>query len=386
VHHELPKNADAYTHRAGRTGRAGRKGTSTMLVPPGGIAHVTRLMRAVGVKHRFEPVPTPGEIRAAADERLVEALTGPDAGTGDAVRRFGALAARLVEGGDPAETIARLLARTQLGAEAEAREVRVIEAPARTRKDDKRAGRDPRDRGRGGPRDEGRNGRTFGRDQGRDDARGPARDAGRDRGEPRNYVSFSVRWGEEYGADARRVLAMVCRRGLIRGSDVGAIRVGPKFSIVDVAENVARDFEKASARPDPRDPMVTIRRDTRGSANGYGRPPQRAEGARSDDRGRDERPPRRNDGPRPPRRSDDERPTKRTFGTRPAKRDDDPRPPRRSDDERPPARANGARPPTRRGGPPPERRTDDAPTPEQREGRRPPKRKLGGAPPKRKWG
>jgi ATP-dependent RNA helicase DeaD len=73
-------------------------------------------------------------------------------------------------------------------------------------------------------------------------------------------VTFRVTWGGTHGADPRRLLALVCRRGDIRGSDVGAIRVEPAYSLVDVAQSVAEKFAAAGARPDPRDPRVRIER------------------------------------------------------------------------------------------------------------------------------
>jgi hypothetical protein len=54
---------------------------------------------------------------------------------------------------------------------------------------------------------------------------------------------------------------MVCRRGEIRGQEVGAIRVERTFSIVEVAAPVAESFAEAAARPDPRDPRLLIERD-----------------------------------------------------------------------------------------------------------------------------
>jgi ATP-dependent RNA helicase DeaD len=67
-----------------------------------------------------------------------------------------------------------------------------------------------------------------------------------------------VSWGEEHGADARRLVAMLCRRGRIRGTDIGAIRVQKHASEVDIAGNVASVFQAATRAPDPRDPLVTI--------------------------------------------------------------------------------------------------------------------------------
>ncbi len=88
---------------------------------------------------------------------------------------------------------------------------------------------------------------------------GPREDAGA-------FTSFHVSWGQRSGADARRLLAMVCRRGEIRGRDVGAIRVEPNFSLVQVSSEVAPAFARAASRPDPREPEVVIRLDRAASA------------------------------------------------------------------------------------------------------------------------
>ncbi|HSY46257.1 MAG TPA: DbpA RNA binding domain-containing protein, partial [Steroidobacteraceae bacterium] len=87
-----------------------------------------------------------------------------------------------------------------------------------------------------------------------------------------------VSWGRETQADARRLLAMVCRRGQIRGTDVGQIHVDRTFSIVDVAAHAAGAFGRATAAPDPREPGITIRLegDKKGAAPG----PQRRTRAR----------------------------------------------------------------------------------------------------------
>ena len=72
-------------------------------------------------------------------------------------------------------------------------------------------------------------------------------------------------WGGLHGADARRLLAIACRRGKIRGTDVGAIRVEPAYSLLDVAQTVADSFETEAARPDPRNPRLRITRAARPS-------------------------------------------------------------------------------------------------------------------------
>jgi ATP-dependent RNA helicase DeaD len=249
IHAEPPNDADTYTHRSGRTGRAGRKGSSAMLVPPAALARAKGMLSRARITPRVEPVPGPDEIRRAPDERVLIDLTRPPA-EGEAIpdARVWALAGRIVTTGDPTTAIARLLARARYAGPAEPRAVRSFQPPP------DRAGRgfDPRD-----SRDA-REPRDF-RDQ-------------REQRAPRtlppssSFVPFRVTWGAEHGADARRLLALVCRRGNVRGNDIGAIRVARTYSVVEVAETVAAAFEAAALAPDPRDPRVRIHPDTPRSA------------------------------------------------------------------------------------------------------------------------
>jgi ATP-dependent RNA helicase DeaD len=237
---DVPAGADSYTHRSGRTGRAGRKGISSMLVSPAGVEQAVRLLGRAGVTHRFEPIPSAGELRRLADERAFAELSGDDP-EGDASldARTKSLAGRLVAGQNVERTVARLLQRARRGAGAEPREVKLVAAPER----------------RSGER-----------------ARGPHPRADRTGG----FVPFRVSWGARHGADPRRLLALVCRRGGVRGHEVGAIDVGPVFSIVQVASGAAEAFARAAREPDPRDPRVLIRREGAAEARALA---QRAQGA-----------------------------------------------------------------------------------------------------------
>ncbi len=236
VHFEPPTDTDSYTHRSGRTGRAGRKGTSSILASPGELSRTLQLLKRAGVVHRFEAIPSAESIRARADERTAAALTGDEAEeTAPLDERTWALAERIVAAGNVTRAVARLLAATRYAGAAEPRVVRVIEPRA--------------------PR-------------GHEGAQRPARRERHDRGGVRSqgghggsWVPFRVSWGRDKLADPRRLLAMVCRRGQIRGSDVGSIRVDRSYSTVDVAGHVADAFAKATAAPDPREPGVIIRRE-----------------------------------------------------------------------------------------------------------------------------
>ena len=72
------------------------------------------------------------------------------------------------------------------------------------------------------------------------------------------FVPFRVTWGERHGANPRRVLALVCRRGGIQGNQVGAIRIGEVESTFEVAVPVAAEFAELVRKPDTRDPRIRI--------------------------------------------------------------------------------------------------------------------------------
>jgi len=234
IHAEPPDDADSYTHRSGRTGRAGRKGESAVLSSPSALGKTSMLLKRARVTFRIEPIPTAEDITRSGDERLYRELLEDDpvgfAGHDD---RLWAVAKRLAADSEKVtRTIARLLERINYAGPTEPREVRVFKTPT-GRTPETRAvvpSRAPGGRNRGGP--------------------------------PGSFVPFRVSWGAEQGADARRLLAMVCRRGETRGADVGQIRIARGFSIVEIAADVADAFAETVAKPDPRNPRVFIKRDS----------------------------------------------------------------------------------------------------------------------------
>jgi ATP-dependent RNA helicase DeaD len=251
IHAEPPSDADTYTHRSGRTGRAGRKGTSSILSANAELARTRYVLQRAGVAHRFEPIPSAESIRAAAHDRAAKALLAPhdDAdGIDEATWR---LAKRIAAEGDVTRAIARLLVKTGFVGPVEPRAVRAIEPPD-GRPRSPRAGLTRGMDAPGGPSDA----RPRPRIAQPRPAAPATRQARRDREVA--WVPFRVSWGQRQGADARRLLAMACRRGQIRGADVGSIRVGPSHSVIDVASHVADAFAAAASHPDARDPSMII--------------------------------------------------------------------------------------------------------------------------------
>ncbi|HEX4335651.1 MAG TPA: DEAD/DEAH box helicase [Polyangiaceae bacterium] len=240
IHLDVPTNADSYTHRSGRTGRAGRRGISALLVPPSGMRQAQRVLSHARVAHKIEPIPTADVIRRAADDRVFTELTQPEEADTKPNERVRALAERLVAAGDVNRTVERLLLRTRGPEGAEPRDLSDV-----TSREPKHGERRPNERRPSAERFE------------HQESRGPRQHAPRsDREE--DWVRFRVTWGHVHGADSRRLLAMVCRRGGIEGRSVGAIWVDKMYSIVSVAADLAAEFTERTGKPDPRDPRVRI--------------------------------------------------------------------------------------------------------------------------------
>ncbi|MBE9491209.1 MAG: C-terminal helicase domain-containing protein, partial [Bacteroidetes bacterium] len=52
IHHQLPEQLEYYTHRSGRTARAGKSGNSIALIIPGELHHIHQIQRDLGITFR----------------------------------------------------------------------------------------------------------------------------------------------------------------------------------------------------------------------------------------------------------------------------------------------------------------------------------------------
>lgn len=235
IHADIPEDAASYTHRSGRTGRAGRKGASLLLVPHRAERRVRALLHEAKVDANWSQLPSPQQVRKTIAKRLRRELHARLSGAehdGPELEPIGEAeldyAAKLLGDHDPQRLVATLLAmaapklpREPMGPEP---------APA----EQLRARGDRRDRGE--------------------------RVRGRDHDPNRAFVRFEINWGEHGGATPGRLLAHVCRRGGITSRSIGPVKIGRRSSQFEVAEDVADAFASKVAAPDSRDPKLHIRR------------------------------------------------------------------------------------------------------------------------------
>ena len=229
IHADIPNDSEVMQHRSGRTGRAGRKGVSVLLVPPARQRRAELLLRLAGVDAEWGTAPTAEEIRKLDQQRMLQETLFTEVSTEDDV----SLAKALLAERSPEEIAAALarLYRSRLPAPEDIIEPR---ADGGRFRDDRRQ----------------RNSREDRYDS---DKPKPQRGKSKREGLGDGAVWFRAAIGRQKNAEARWLLPMICRRGGIDKNDIGAIRIFDAATEFEVAAEVADSFTAMIKRTDKQD-------------------------------------------------------------------------------------------------------------------------------------
>ena len=191
VHAELPSNHETLLHRSGRTGRAGRKGVSALIVQPKDRRKAERILKMARLDAAWGSAPSADDILARDEERMLADPVWTDTIEPNEADAVAALAARF-DARQLALAYLRLMRERQTAPEDLAGFD--AEAPRRAREE-------------------------F----------GPSR-------------WFTVAGGRAAGAEPRRLLPVLCKAGGITRGDVGAIRIEQDRAFVEVREQSVACF------------------------------------------------------------------------------------------------------------------------------------------------
>ena len=261
IHADVPSNPETLTHRSGRTGRAGRKGTCVLIVPQHKRKAVQRTLGYANIKSSERGAPTIAEIeRHNHDQMLARAkeIAAPD-------ETEIALVAELMALLSPEQLAAAYLRRevsSRPAAEdvSEERIPSINEKPARKRFED-------------GPA------REF-----------EPREAREKRAPMQGGQWFVMPVGRKHRADPKWLLPMICKAGDVVKADIGSIKIGELETRFEISSDKAAAFAEKVAKAGGETQISPASGDT---------PPQyREQGPRREYKPREEGAPRREYKPR----------------------------------------------------------------------------------------
>ena len=189
VHAELPTNHETLLHRSGRTGRAGRKGVSVLIVAPSARRKAERILAAGKVQADWGSAPSADAVRARDEERM---LSDP-AWLEEISETEHEAVQSLLERFSPEQIAARFV-RLHASQHSAPEELSSFDTKPKPRTD-------------------------F----------GPS-------------VWFSVSGGHSQRAEPRRLIPMLCKAGGISSQDIGAIRIADQASFIEIRQSSVETF------------------------------------------------------------------------------------------------------------------------------------------------
>jgi ATP-dependent RNA helicase DeaD len=210
IHAELPTNKAGLLHRSGRTGRAGKKGVSVLIVPHTKRRKAEQLLASANVQAEWSGAPSAEDIRARDQQRLLDDPLLNEAPSDEDL----ALGQKLLLGRAPEAIAAALvrLHRSRLPAPEEMFE-HVRDDPGPQRGDGPRPERRPR---------------------------------------PDMVGSswFRLPIGHAKNADPKWILPLICRLGHVTKADIGQIRIFHQETRFEITADAAQRFREAAKTGD----------------------------------------------------------------------------------------------------------------------------------------
>ena len=195
IHADIPKNRESLLHRSGRTGRAGRKGVCVLIVAHNERRRTERLLANANVTAAWARPPTVEEIVKRDQERILE-----DPALSEPLNTDEQAFAEALLGRHGPEQIAGAYLRLHAAGQTAPEELLDTAPPERkqSRRDDFAGG-----------------------------------------------VWFALSVGRKQNAEARWLLPMLCRVGGVTKHEVGAIKIGPEETLVELAPGSVDRFLEA---------------------------------------------------------------------------------------------------------------------------------------------
>ncbi len=211
IHAELPNNPETLLHRSGRTGRAGRKGVSAMIVDQKGRKRAERLLRFAKINAEWATPPSADDVIKRDEERILAdpIFTNPMEDTEKD------LVEKLLEN-FTIEQLATAFTRLSHAGRSAPEDVQSVSFDA------------PKP---GSFKDRDRGGRDGGREGGR-----------QRREEFDESIWFTISVGRKQNAEPRWLIPLLCKSGDITKADIGVIKMQQEETLIQLDAAQAEGF------------------------------------------------------------------------------------------------------------------------------------------------
>ena len=260
INYDMPHDTESYVHRIGRTGRAGRKGTAILFIPPRGDRMLQSIERSTGQK--IEPLKLPSQ-KDITDNRIARFKeTVIEASKNQKLEFFDTLVSELkVESELSNAQIAAALAYIAQ------RERPLVDQKGaipdfafsssdngrNNRRDNDSRGDRGRDRKRNDRRDNadrsdrGRNDRNNNRDRNSSQQESPRRNPKNKSSEKKDDVpmtEYRIEVGKDHGAEARHIVGALINEAGLESQYIQNLKINSDHSIVKLPEGMPKDIYK----------------------------------------------------------------------------------------------------------------------------------------------
>ncbi len=238
VNYDIPSDPEAYVHRIGRTGRAGRTGSALLFLSHRERRLLNAIERTIGCAIEPMQLPTVGDVNRLRIERFKNRIRETLA------TRDLDFFARLIAEYEEAEETDPLMIAAALAAMAQGDEPLMLEERERARS----APREGKERkGRDGPARE--RGRERNKEGGKEKGRGRREEGGgRDKTPDLPMVRYRLEVGAEHGVKPGQIVGAVANEAGLDGAYIGRITINPDHSIVDLPDGMPKEVFQSLRR------------------------------------------------------------------------------------------------------------------------------------------
>ena len=238
INYDVPYDTEAYVHRIGRTGRAGRQGDAILFVAPREKRMLQQIERATKQKIAMLEMPSTEIINNKRIARFTQNIT--DTLASEKLEFYSSILEKYsLEHNIPAIEIAAALAKMVQGDDP----LLLSNKPEaqQSQRSDRDSG-DKNDRGR----DRDRGSRRDREDRGEKSERRPRNDRGRDRSDSHEkeegLQTYRIEVGHDHGVKPGNIVGAIANEAGIDSKHMGRIQINDDYSTIDLPEGMPKDI------------------------------------------------------------------------------------------------------------------------------------------------